>query len=58
MSAAEVAAFAELLGVEAARLDELTEIELGYPHDLIQSRFIQDVTDGGAKIDKPFGRPA
>lgn len=41
-----------------AWLDDLTQIELGYPHELIQSRFIQDVTDGGAKIDKPFGRPA
>ncbi len=41
-----------------AWLDQLTEVELGYPHDLIQSKFIQDVADGGAKIDKPFGRPA
>ena len=41
-----------------AWLDQLTEVELGYPHDLIQSRFIQDVADGGAKIDKPFGKPA
>ncbi|MEN3952467.1 aldo/keto reductase [Iodidimonas sp. SYSU 1G8] len=44
--------------VQIDRLDALTAIELGYPHDLIQGRFIQDVADGGTVIDKPFGRPA
>jgi aryl-alcohol dehydrogenase-like predicted oxidoreductase len=43
---------------QIARLDALSAIELGYPHDLIQGKFIQDVADGGTRIDRPFGRPA
>ena len=43
---------------QRARLDDLTAIDLGYPHDLIQSRFLQDVCDGGTRIERPFGRPA
>ncbi|MBI1180286.1 MAG: aldo/keto reductase [Alphaproteobacteria bacterium] len=54
LAAADVA----LSPAHRQQLDELTAVELGYPHDLLQTDFIQGVVDGGAKIDRPFGRPA
>lgn len=36
---------------QTARLDAVSEIELGFPHDMVQSRRIQDFLHGGVEVE-------
>ncbi|MFE0022799.1 aldo/keto reductase [Amycolatopsis sp. NPDC059021] len=41
----------ELTAEQLARLDEVSAIDLGYPHDLLASDHVRTVTTGGLKVE-------